>query len=938
MAHTVLSKEIRKKFQNYFGTHKHHWEPSASLIPKADSGLLFTNAGMNPFKDYFLGIKTPSHKKLCSIQKCLRAGGKHNDLEEVGDSPYHHTFFEMMGYFSFGEYFKKEACALAFNFLTKELGFPRKTLWVSVFKEDKESADIWQKTQNIPSDRIFFLGEKDNFWRMNNTGPCGPCSEIFYYDGPKKTPTPKDMTEIWNLVFMEFNEDSQGRKSPLPRACVDTGMGLERLLACIEGKQSNYHTDLFSGILESLEKSSGKKYDFTEKSQNEQQKAFRVVADHSRAVSFLITAGVLPGSDGRSYVLRRILRRGLFYGNKLNPDLNLLNVASEAVIQTMGFIYPELKKEKKLIQSTIEEEAKLFTQSLKEGRSILLKKIGELENKTLPNPLVWLLYSTYGFPPDLTRLIAQEKGFTLREDFSLQKFKEQDKSSVQKKILNKDLDLTSLKNLIPTQFTGYEKLKTKAIILKKISSPKGEWLILDQTCFYPEGGGPIGDRGLLKTKTGQAEVEDCQKKGGFILHKISNVKGEIKEGEQVELEVSSDHRKQIASSHSATHLLHQALRKVLSSSVRQQGSLIKPGFLRFDFSSARPLSPVQLKDLEQEVQTTIEASEPVSASFHPYKEAINQGALYLKGENYPDKVRVIRMGASLEFCGGIHVQNTRDIQGFKIISETGVQSGVRRIVAYTHDKLKIWEQKMAHQNKSLRRYLKMTDFKKPEEVNPFIHWFLLKEEEIKGLKQQLQQALSPLKKTYKPKIKTFKKISTESGNFLVRQNEELRQYLKLSLPKEVEEDTYLITFAKKKEEEVRNLKKQVENIGKKFSFDQLLKKVHLFKYQNIKGNLLVVNLPIEDNKTLREVADQLKGKLTLPSIVVILGEGKDSHPIIVCVSKELQKDLGAQELLKNKIAVFLGGGGGGRPRFAQGKVKNKDRFSELSSELLRFLR
>ena len=669
------SCDIRKKFQSYFTSQDHTWVPSASLIPQGDSSLLFTNAGMNQFKDCFLGLKPPPAKQVCGIQKCLRAGGKHNDLEEVGYSPYHHTFFEMIGSFSFGSYFKKQAIDYAIHFLTKKLGLPKDQLWVSVFKEDKESAEIWQKHVKVPRDKIFLLGEKDNFWRMGDTGPCGPCSEIYYYDGSKKNPNPEDMTEIWNLVFMEFNEDRKGKKTPLPKPCVDTGMGLERLAAILQGKKSNYHTDLFKGIIDSLEKASGIKYDFTHTNPKEEQVAFRVIADHSRAISFLICDGVLPGSDGTSYVLRRILRRALFYSHKLAQNKNLLSIAVQQVIHSMNEIYPELSEEKTLIDSTIKTEAELFSEGLERGKNILLQKIKTLPDKIIPNPIVQDLYSTYGFPSDLTRLIAKEKGFEVNENFNLEKFKQEHTSAFRTQSTKRNLEesLQQLNRTKETEFTGYFKNKEESQIthLLFIKTPLGDptideniisfayqrplllssikkekdgklkiksqttragqdfpvedtieqnektqelWIITDKTCFYPEGGGPIGDKGIIKTETGKVKISDCQKARMTIAHKIkiTELEGEIKANQSCKMQVDPDHRRLIATSHSATHLLHQALRAVLGKSVRQKGSLVEPGKLRFDFSYPKPLNKNQIETIENKVRTYIQSGHSVS--------------------------------------------------------------------------------------------------------------------------------------------------------------------------------------------------------------------------------------------------------------------------------------------------------------------------------------
>ena len=984
----MKSQDIRKKFQNYFVKQGHTWVSSSSLIPEGDPSLLFTNAGMNQFKDCFLGIKEPLASQVCSIQKCLRAGGKHNDLEEVGNSPYHHTFFEMIGSFSFGSYFKKEAIHYAINFLTKELGLSKNRLWVSVFKEDKESAEIWIKKQKIPLEKIFFLGEKHNFWRMGNTGPCGPCSEIYYYDGNKQKPTPEDMTEIWNLVFMEFNEDHSGRKTPLPKPCIDTGMGLERLAAILQGENSNYHTDLFKDIITALEEASRLKYDFAQNSLSEEQTAFRVIADHSRAISFLICDGVLPGSEGASYVLRRILRRALFYSQKLQANKNLLDIATQQLINLMKEVYPVLEQEEKTIRSTIEEEASLFTESLKAGKKIFLQKIKNLKDKKIPDLMVWDLYSTYGFPPDLTRLIAQEKGFTVNENFRLEEFKSTEKrkqkvSSTQnendRQKLNQLLEL--IKHCLPdikqqclikkTDFIGYQKNKAegKCFIpniketeipntttfetgsLRPIKKNQISWIITDKTCFYPEGGGPIGDKGIIKTKTGKAQVLDCQKIGSFIFHGVKVLDGKLQSGESCEMEVDPDHRRLIATGHSATHLLHHALREVLGKSVRQKGSLVEPGKLRFDFSYSKPLNSDQLKTIENKVTEYIQNQSTVSYATYPSKEEAEQkGALSLAGENYGKEVRVIQMGESIELCGGIHVKNTFEIGEFKIISETGVQSGVRRITAYTSDLSQKWFKLLETQIQTLRKYFKEENIPlvKTENKNPFISYFQEKEIEIKNLKQKIKSSLLA-KNADKTKTLTNNKINTNPSEFnlknkntrqniYVQQNEELRKYLKQPLPKDLEEGkTFFTAFIQKKEEEIKSLKEQIESMTTSTSLTDLIQKTKNFSYKDIKGQLLTVMLPIGDRKILAETADQLKSRMKNPAIVIVLGQGETQYPLVITVSKELQAHLSAGDILKNTIAPFLNGKGGGQARFAQGTIKNKDRFSDLETFLLESL-
>ena len=616
--------EIRKIFLNFFKEQGHKVLPSSSLIPQNDPSLLFVNAGMNQFKSVILGLEKPPAKNVATIQKCMRAGGKHNDLENVGQTSRHNTFFEMMGNFSFGGYFKQQAIALAWELFTEKLKINPDHLWVSVYEEDEESYEIWRNKQGLPENKIYRMGKEDNFWQMGETGPCGPCTEIHYYRGKEKRPDPDQLMEFGNLVFMEFDDKGKGQREKLSVPCVDTGMGLERICAILQNKQSIYHTDCFKGIIQSLEEASGCKYDFTETNQSEKQMAFCVLADHSRAVALLMSDGVLPGNEGQSYVLRRILRRAFFYSDRLNTKKNLVGVASQKVIDLMGEIYPALREERALINSKINEEIEIFMESLKSGKNILLKKIKNLPDKIIPNQMVWNLYSTYGFPPDLTRLIASEKGFEVSETFNLEEFKEKEKISFIRDV-EKDLlrDFKRQYQLKKTESTYYEtdKENSKIIHLVYIKRPfcgpekndnflsaahypslsvsfieklqdelligEGEivqddqrillpaerieedqdehklWLITDKTCFYPEGGGPIGDRGKLKTETGEVKVEDCVRVVGSIFHKIkiTELRGKLKKGQSCEMKVDADHRRLVEANHSATHLLHQALRK-----------------------------------------------------------------------------------------------------------------------------------------------------------------------------------------------------------------------------------------------------------------------------------------------------------------------------------------------------------------------------------------
>lgn len=1027
MSSLMTSFKIRKEFIRFFKEKNHAILPSSSLIPQKDPSLLFVNAGMNQFKNVFLGQSPPPASQVVTIQKCLRAGGKHNDLENVGETPWHHTFFEMMGNFSFGSYFKEEAIKLAWEFLTKNLGFSEEPLYATVFKEDKEAYSIWKEVIGLPEYKIFSFGEEDNFWRMGNSGPCGPCSEIHYYRGPKKIPSSEELTtEIWNLVFMEFFEKENGEKIPLPKPSIDTGMGLERLTALMQGEQSNYNTDLFREIIGTLERFSGKSFDFKKKkdhlsssSISEEEKAFCVLADHSRAAAFLISDGVHPGNEGANYVLRRILRRAFYYSRKLNPKENLLQKGTEALISLMKDVYPELRREADLIGSLIEAEEKQFSESLNFGRKIFIKKLKELpqNTKTLSPSLIWDLYSTYGFPFDLTRLMAEERGYQVNLQ-KAEKLKQKEStnyfsSSTSSKdtILSENIKFlkeqirkkavqyyNQRKDFHPTEFTGYKNLQEEGEILSLwliveategpvTSLKKGQsgFVITDKTCFYPEGGGPLGDQGKIAQMDSEkvgvgvsndkrkkanpvylAQVKDCQKVSGIIFHEVEVLNKKIETGQKIHLIVDKEYRKLIATSHSGTHLLNFALRKVLGSSTRQAGSLVEPGRLRFDFTVSAPLTIQQMDSVEDTVNHLIKAKKKVASQKMSYKKAIQEGAVFLPGENYDEEVRIITMGDAKELCGGIHVSNTKDIKAFKIVLETGVQSGVRRIMAYTGSRAEKWEKLLADQIKELKVYLEKeirssengekntsltsslslkktlphqsvdADQSSAKKANPFISWIKQKDEQIKFFEKQLQ-SLNPLKTD---SIQTEQNVvipfeMTDHLLVLARQNLKLRSYLKIPPPKEEERDNLLFKIFKKKQSQLESLKKKSQSLSTSFiDKETLIKKAKSFQDKSF---LLVVELPFTDRKPLAAFADQLKDKLG-SGIVVAIGEGDSQFPLIVAVTKDLHKRFPAEGILKKSISPFLKGKGGGQPRFAQGIATDRKALFKLESFLLRELK
>lgn len=954
----MTSFEIRKKFLDFFENKEHVIAPSSSLIPQKDPSLLFVNAGMNQFKNIFLGLEKPQHKQVISIQKCLRAGGKHNDIETVGKSTKHHTFFEMMGNFSFGSYFKKEAIAMAWEFLVKELGFQEDHLWVSVFQDDDESYDIWKNQQHVPEHRILKMSAKDNFWQMGNVGPCGPCSEIHYYNGDKKNPDPdEDLIEIWNLVFMQFYDDEQGKRNKLPQPCVDTGMGLERLTSLIQNKQSNYHTDLFKDIISDLEKQSLKSYNFTQFQQDEVQVAFRVLADHARATSFLMSDHVLPGSDGSSYVLRRIMRRAFYYSQKLHPQKNLLKSATEKNIEIMQDVYPDLKVEASNIIKNIEEEFERFHQNLETGRKKLSEKIKALKDPKIDFEMAWDLYNTYGFPVDLTRLIAKEKNYEMIDKISFEK----EKSLLEKTLKgNHKIKTSELENLLKilttkhlekeTVFTGYQKLEDKAQLLylfkkeggsyqevSQIKNLEEGWIVTNKTCFYPEGGGPIGDQGLLKTQLAKARVLDCLKKNNMIFHKIKMLEGALTQGDDCSLLVDKNFRQQIATAHTGTHLLHASLKKVLGSSVRQAGSLVEPGYLRFDFSHSKALSRQELDLIEKEVCKNLEKQEELSSEVLPFEKAVQQGALFLKGESYTKEVRVITIGtdSSKELCGGIHVKNTKDIAPFVIISETGVQSGVRRITALTSEVASQWLKHLKKQSLELAEHLQI-DLSQ-EKQNPFLKWEQNINKEIKILKRKIlkRKMNPPTSASVKSDNKTLANFSQRDK--LVHYNLQLREHLCFSIQKEIETNNPLLVWSKKKQAERNQLKaqsQQMESIV--MDKDSLLKQAKNFQAGNIEAQLIMVQLPLEDRKLLADTADQIKSKLSSGVVIAVATRAESKpYPIIVSVSKNLQKNLQAGRLLKEQISPILKGKGGGAAHFAQGSVTDLSQWNLLEESLLK---
>jgi alanyl-tRNA synthetase len=896
----MQSHEVRQKFIDYFAKNGHRPVASSRLIPENDPTLLFTNAGMNQFKNIFLGLEQRDYTRAVTAQKCVRAGGKHNDLENVGFTARHHTFFEMMGNFSFGDYFKKDAIHFAWELVTKEFAFDKKRLYVSVFKDDDEAAGIWHKQEGVPKDRIYRFGEKDNFWRMGDSGPCGPCSEIFYDLGPEVPGNPKDNVmggdgdrymEFWNLVFMQYEEDGKGGRVNLPKPSVDTGLGLERTTSIVQGQISNYDTDVFQDLIATAGRISGHAYMKSISSlkgqaaakQDQINVALRVLADHARATAFLIADGVLPSNEGRGYVLRRIMRRAIRYGRQLSEQHSLLPAVVGGVITKMGGFYGELKQQKSLIERTVTDEEKRFLATLDQGTHVLTQELEKLKSGgTLSGEVLFKLYDTFGFPVDLTRIMAHEKGFKIDEagfDHHLQQAKEKARASWKGKAISGDqahlvqFSQAAHKKFGDTKFTGYDTTQEPAGKILMLSSGSAEVnelrheqsgvVVADKTCFYAEGGGQVGDRGIIRAPGGEAEVVDCTKQNGVFLHHLRVTDGVLKAGDPVQLVVQSTERRSTANNHSATHLMHSALRRVLGTHVQQAGSLVEPDRLRFDFTHNQPMTASEIEQVENLVNAEIAKSIPVCAEVMTHKAAMDRGAMALFGEKYGDEVRVVQMGDfSMELCGGTHVGNTSQIRLFKIVSESGVSAGVRRVEAITGDKATEYLLSLAREALQARTQV--------------------------GLPTKLEQVIEQ-------EIPLSAKIDG------------------------------LLDDKKRLEREIQQLK------GKGVDLDSLIKSAQKFTRDGVSGQFIFADIPMDDRKVLSELSDRLQDRLK-DGVVVIVGQGDGSHPLIVSVSKSLVGKLNAGKIL-GEVAQTLGGKGGGRPDFAQGAVPSRQALGEAQKKV-----
>jgi len=747
----LSSAEIRSAFLTYFEKRGHQIVPSSSLVPGNDPTLLFTNAGMVQFKDVFLGQETRPYTTATSSQRCVRAGGKHNDLENVGYTARHHTFFEMLGNFSFGDYFKRDAIKYAWEFLVKELGIPAEKLWVTVYDEDPEAADIWLNEIGVDAARLSRIGAKDNFWSMGDTGPCGPCSEIFYdhgdsvAGGPPGTPEEDGdrYVEIWNLVFMQYNRDEKGELTPLPKPSVDTGMGLERVAAVLQGVHNNYDIELFQALIKHVAKLTGTS-DLTHTS-------LRVLADHIRSCAFLIVDGVQPSNEGRGYVLRRIIRRAIRHGYKLEMKDVFFHQLVKPLADQMGDAYPELVAKVEMVSNILLKEEQRFAETLEQGMKLLQEGAQSLKDHVITGEIAFKLYDTYGFPIDLTADYARENNLTVDLD-GFEKAMD-----AQRERARSSSSFATAQSALPTvdfstEFTGYESLQSEANIqaiykdgeeMSVIREGDKAYLVLDKTPFYAESGGQVGDQGVISTPTAVFNVSDVQKEGEAYFHIGRVVSGEFQQQQNVTATVDEGQRQATALNHSATHLLHAALRDVLGEHVTQKGSLVSAERLRFDFSHFEPISSEQLQDIERLVNAQIRLNVDVETQITDPETAVANGAMALFGEKYGDKVRVLKMGAfSTELCGGTHANRVGDIGLIKILSETGIASGVRRIEAVAGEGALNWVEQSEHLLQKISKLVKGNRDSAVDKVAQIQDKNKTLEKELEQLKAQLAKAAS----------------------------------------------------------------------------------------------------------------------------------------------------------------------------------------------------
>ena len=885
----MTSAEIREAFLRYFESQGHTRVASSSLVPANDPTLLFTNAGMNQFKDCFLGLEKRDYVRAVSSQKCVRAGGKHNDLDNVGYTARHHTFFEMLGNFSFGDYFKRDAIKFAWDFLTNEkwLGLPKDKLYATVYHTDDEAFDIWNKEIGLDESRIIRIGDNkggqyasDNFWAMGDTGPCGPCSEIFFDHGDHiwggLPGTPEEdgdrFIEIWNNVFMQFNRTADGVLHPLPAPSVDTGMGLERISAVLQHVNSNYEIDLFQHLLKAAAEIIGlDTAELEAKAQAEGKPveypaSLKVVADHARSCSFLIADGVNPSNEGRGYVLRRIIRRAVRHGNKLGATGSFFHKMLKPLIEVMGAAYPELEAQQARIEAQLLKEEEQFAKTLEQGLKLLEGELANLKGSVIPGEVVFKLYDTYGFPTDLTADIARERDLTIDEagfekEMAAQRQRARDAGKFA-------IDYNSVVKVEgETQFDGYDATAGEGQIIAiykdgeqvdEVVEGDEALIVLNQTPFYAESGGQIGDTGIFKNDTGIFEVQDTKKSGGAFVHQGIVTMGNLKVTQNVEATVKADIRAATARNHSATHLLHAALRQILGSHVQQKGSLVASDVLRFDFANDQPVTFEKIQEIERLVNAEVIANTPVTTELLDIESAKAKGAMMLFGEKYGEEVRVLSMGSiieeknfSIELCGGIHVKRTGDIGLFKITSEGGVAAGVRRIEAVTGTK------------------------------------------------------------AIEVAQKADRDINTINGLLKAQKDQTIEKVEALA-------DT------------ASSLQKQIDQLNQKLA--SLQAGELLSQVQTLAGRqTLITTVQGMDAKSLRNLHDGVKSKLE-NAVIVLAGVEGDKVSLIASVAKDFTASIKAGDIIKH-LATELGGKGGGKPDLAQGGAPLNEKFATVMADL-----
>lgn len=869
----MTGNEIRKKFLEYFIQRGHREVESSSLVPADDPTLLFTNAGMVQFKRVFMGEDKRDYVRATTSQRCVRAGGKHNDLENVGYTARHHTFFEMLGNFSFGDYFKEEAITFAWDFLTKELKLPTEKLWVTIYEDDDEAEAIWKKVDGLLPGRIVRMGEKDNFWAMGDTGPCGPCSEIHIDQGVEAGCGRPDcklgcdcdrFLELWNLVFMQYNRSADGTMTPLPKPSIDTGMGIERVAAVLQGKLNNYDSDLFSPLLSSLEEMSGKKYG----QDNQIDVAMRVIADHARATTFLVSDGVLPSNEGRGYVLRRIMRRAIRYGQILGFTKPFMSAVTDVVVASMQHAYPHLTNSQELLRRVVVNEEERFLETLEHGLSILDEEIVRLQKAgknpvTIPGDFIFKLYDTFGFPVDIVRDISLERGIGFDEQgFTLAMEEQRAKSRAAQKGEGLKLRGEGVKELLEcalsSQFIGYEEKEVETCVsglvndegvsVAKLACGMTGQMVAPLTPFYAESGGQMGDKGTVLWNGGQAEVHDTVSEGSLILHQVKVLEGELVVGRDIKLTIDRTLRDETASNHTATHLLQAAMRRVLGDHVKQAGSLVGPQRLRFDFTHFSPLTEEEIFQIEDLVNGKVRENIEINTRLLAKDAAVAEGATALFGEKYDDTVRVVTVdGFSKELCGGTHVQATGNIGFFKILSESGIASGVRRIEATTG-------------------------------YDAFLH----------------------VDASFKREARLMELLGGGKGE---------------ELPGRVE---HLLQQQKQLEKQVAQLSRQLAGSGLSEVLDNAV---------DVNGiKVVAAELTLDSAQTLREMGDKVREKLD-SGIAVLGGVVGEKVALLAIVSKDLTGKIKAGDLV-NSVAKVVGGKGGGRPDMAQAGGVMTDKLGE----------